>query len=134
MTIKEKIAHMKQPRTNRRENYYNLFGENFGSKLKDFDVELELLDSQMRQIGAKKEHVETDKFNLLAEFAKENSKYKVGHRFNERFHITDIVGEYVIDEIGVTDDGMELVYFLYDMNENFVGYFSKEQLDQMQND
>lgn len=126
MTIKEKIAHIKHTRNQKKEDYYNLFGENFSSKLKEFDVELKLLDSQMQQIGTKKEQVETDKYNLLSEFAKENSKYKVGHRFNERFHITDIVWTDGIDiEVYDTLNGY------YNIYEEEIEEFVKKMYDKM---
>lgn len=65
-----------------------------------------------------------EKYILQEEYIKTASTYTKGQQ----------VSKYIIDDISIDDDMFEFVYFLYDMNENFVGYFSKEQLDQMKND
>ena len=62
-----------------------------------------------------------EKYLLQEDYIKTVSTYTIGQQ----------VSKYIIDDISIDDDMFEFVYFLYDMNENFVGYFSKEQLDQM---
>lgn len=80
--------------------------------------------SKLFTCNKKNSEAKLEKYLLQEDYIKTVSTYTIGQQ----------VSKYIIGDISIDDDMFEFVYFLYDMNENFVGCFSKEQLDQMQND